>query len=143
MKRSDALRALSDDHHDALVLARACQRAARAEPATRAAAAARAQAAFTAQLEPHFAIEERHLLPALIEIGEAALAERIRADHAALRTLRDAGLGDAQRLADFGAHLAAHVRFEERQVFEPTQTRLPSTALAAIAAACQALRSTR
>jgi hypothetical protein len=37
----------------------------------------------------------------------------------------------------FGKALESHIRYEERQVFESTQNRLPTAALDAIAAACQ------
>ena len=39
-------------------------------------------------------------------------------------------------IARFGRLLEAHIRFEEREVFEPTQHRLAPRALQAIAAAC-------
>jgi len=93
--------------------------------------------AFAGHLEPHFEIEERLLLPALAAIGEDELAEGIRGDHAALRALLAEGRGEAG-LRSFGERLRAHVRFEERQVFEGTQDRLPPSALRAIAEACRA-----
>ena len=135
MKRIPELRDLSDDHHTSLVLARRCKQAAGAESAD--AVWKQVLAAFRTHLEPHFAIEEEHLLPALERIDEAALAERIRKEHAELRALRDAPSGDSATLASLGKLLEAHVRFEERQVFEPTQHRLPAAALRALASACE------
>jgi hypothetical protein len=68
----------------------------------------------------------------------ALRADRIREDHASLRALaRLASPGPAEALR-FGRTLEAHVRFEERDVFEVAQRRLPDAALAAIAAACRA-----
>jgi hemerythrin-like domain-containing protein len=139
LKRHPDLRDLSDDHHAALVIARRCVRSAR--PGAAASAdelRGEVLAAFAAQLEPHFEIEERHLLPALEAIGEGSLAERVRADHARLRALV-AGL-EAERLESFGALLEGHVRFEEREVFEVAQARLPEAALRAIAEACRTRR---
>jgi hemerythrin-like domain-containing protein len=94
--------------------------------------------AFASHLEPHFGIEEQHLLPALEAIGESELARRIRDDHAALRELLGASPADPATLARFGERLEAHIRSEEREVFEVTQHRLPADALEAIAAACRA-----
>lgn len=140
MKRIPELRDLSDDHHTGLVLARRCRRAGR--PGSDASVEevwSQVLEAFSSHLGPHFEIEERHLLPALESIGEASLARRIREDHRALRDLRDSGAPSPALLRRFGALLQAHIRFEEREVFEPTQDRLPARALDAIAAACEAV----
>lgn len=137
MKRIPELRDLSDDHHTGLVLARRCRKLDR-EGRDRGADEiwARVIDAFEAHLEPHFRIEEEHLLPGLEAIGEAALAARIREDHRALRELRDARDVDVHAIQHFGERLEAHIRFEEREVFEATQDRLPKDVLDAIAAAC-------
>lgn len=139
MKRVDALRDLSDDHHTALVLARRCRRAgATSSPDAQVDATwSAAREAFALHLEPHFAIEERHLLPALEELDEHALARRIARDHAALRELLAGPGGDRERLERLGRVLRDHVRFEEREVFEATQHRLPPASLEAIAEACR------
>jgi len=136
LKRAPELRDLSDDHHTALVLARRCERAASGRPEVAAAAWDEVREAFAGHLEPHFEIEERHLLPALASIGEEGLAEAIRGDHAALRALVAEGRGEAA-LRNFGERLRCHVRFEEREVFEGTQDRLPASALRALAEACR------
>ena len=141
MKRLPGLRELSDDHHTGLVLARSCKRAAQPDSELSPGEAwEEVRQAFSSRLEPHFQIEEQHLLPALEAIGEAALAERIRAEHAALRDLRQPVPATRASLQRFGELLDAHIRYEERQVFEPTQHRLPQEALQAIAAACHAVR---
>jgi hypothetical protein len=135
LKRIPELRDLSDDHHTSLVLARRCKRAAR--DASLDALWDHVMEAFRSHLEPHFGIEEQHLLPALEAIGEAGLADRIRKEHAELRALREAPARDTETLVRFGRLLEAHVRFEERQVFEPTQGRLPAASLGALASACE------
>jgi hypothetical protein len=99
--------------------------------------------AFSSHLDPHFQIEEEHLLPALEAIGEASLASRIREDHSALRALRESHAPVQTLINHFGELLESHIRFEERQVFEATQDRLPERALEAIAAACEASRRIR
>lgn len=133
MRRAPALRPLSDDHHGALVLARRCRRAARSPRSDEAARVREAViGAWTAELAPHFAIEEEALLPALRELGETGFAEGIRGDHGALRALHariraghpepNAALGEA--LEAFGRLLERHVRYEEREVFAGVQDRL-------------------
>jgi len=90
MKRVAELRDLSDDHHTGLVLARRCKQAGRADselPFER--VWEQVLEAFSSHLEPHFQIEEKHLLPALEAIGEDSLASRVREDHSALRALRN------------------------------------------------------
>lgn len=137
MKRLRQLRDLSDDHHTGLVLARRCRRSPEVDAAETLERLRRlVHEAFAGHLEPHFRIEEEHLLPALETIGEAPLARRIRDDHQALRALACADAMDRASLSRFGELLDAHIRFEERQVFERVQHRLPDDVLDAIAAAC-------
>ena len=140
MKRLPQLRDLSDDHHTGLMLARRCRQAGDLESAFSPESVwEQVLEAFSSHLEPHFRIEEEHLLPALESLGETALAERIRQDHRALRELRASKLPDRERVVRFGELLESHIRYEERQVFEPTQHRLPPRALEAIASACKAI----
>jgi hemerythrin-like domain-containing protein len=139
VKRVLELRDLSDDHHTGLVLARRCRQAGRPDSTSSPEAAwEEVLEAFSSHLEPHFQIEEQHLLPGLDAIGEASLATRIREDHSALRTLRESEAVSRALLDRFGELLESHIRFEERQVFERTQHRLPAHTLTDIAAACRA-----
>jgi len=142
MKRDPRLRDLSDDHHSALVLAARARRAAAAGAEDARALRRLLRARFDAELEPHFAIEDALLLPAMDAAGLGTLADRIRRDHRALRELVGrTPAGDAETrswLAELGAQLEAHVRFEERQAFEAAQAALPDAALGAIAAATRA-----
>lgn len=76
-------------------------------------------------IEPHFLVEERWLLPALDRVGEGALADRTRAEHADLRRLLTAAVnGDHDTLRAFASMLEHHVRFEERTLFEVAQQKL-------------------
>jgi hemerythrin-like domain-containing protein len=139
MKRVPELRGLSDDHHTGLVLARRCKQVGGSNSELAPELVwSQVLEAFSSHLDPHFQIEERHLLPALESIGEASLASRIREDHRALRALRASEAASPGVIHRFGELLEAHIRFEERQVFESTQDRLPARALADIAAACEA-----
>lgn len=143
MKRVPELRALSDDHHTGLVLAHRCRRVGSPgfEPSLEA-VWRQVLELFSGHLDPHFRIEEEHLVPALEAIGEASLASRICEDHRALRALRELEAPSLATVRRFGELLESHIRFEEREVFEPTQHRLPARALERIAAACEAIPRT-
>jgi hemerythrin-like domain-containing protein len=87
---------------------------------------------FREQSEPHFAAEERLLVPEL----PAALAERLLAEHRELRE-RVAALATAtaEDLRALGELLTAHVRFEEREVFPHLERSLSQDRLSEIGAA--------
>jgi hemerythrin-like domain-containing protein len=126
MKRHPDLLQLSREHYGALKLARDARRA--AESAEAGAVAALAQAViqtFAAELDPHFCVEEQGILVLLAQSGQHELVERTLADHAELRLLAKAlATPDADTLLRFADLLAAHVRFEEREVFEAAQAML-------------------
>ena len=117
MKRAAALKPLSREHHEALVLARrACEpHRPGAEPA-----ALRQQLLqrWDAHFEPHFAAEEQVLLPALERAGCGEAAVRGRVEHARLRAI--AGrlrAGELACLPEWGDAMRAHVQWEERELF--------------------------
>lgn len=119
MKRSKALQSLSREHHTALTLAKACERAVGSDDSTQIGAACRRVVhAFANELEPHFVAEEQSLLPLLKTSGAHALVQRTLEDHLRLRTLLgELQQNDAEALRRFGECLFAHVRFEERELF--------------------------
>lgn len=134
MKRDLRLQGLSSDHHRALVLARRIRRAC-ADDTADAAFIETVWAAYRDELQPHFDIEERLLLPALRAAGCAEVAVRTDAEHAALRDLVNRSrAGDAEALDEFGALLAAHVRFEERELFPLSEQKVSVAVLDAVAA---------
>jgi len=126
MKRHPDLLQLSRQHYTALKLARDARRAAGSGNANEVTALAqRVVALFAAELDPHFRVEEQGILVLLAEAGEHDLAGRTLADHAELRRLaRRLATPDAETLLGFAELLGAHVRFEEREVFEAAQARL-------------------
>lgn len=126
MKRAQHLQDLSREHHSALKLALHARRAAiSGDMAQIAATAAACVAAFAAELDPHFRVEEHSLLPMLTERGEHELVQRVELDHQNLRLLASQlQHPDAQTLLGFSDLLAAHVRFEEREMFEAAQAYL-------------------
>lgn len=126
MKRSALLQPLSREHHTALSLAKTCEREALSgDSAQVAQACKRAILAFSAELEPHFQIEEQSLLPLLKSPETQELVQRTLADHERLRALLS-GLhqADAAVLGCFGKCLSAHVRFEERELFAVLESLL-------------------
>jgi hemerythrin-like domain-containing protein len=127
MKRSPFLQPLSREHHTALTLAKACERAAQSDDIELVGQACqRAIRAYATELEPHFQIEEASLLPLLRTTETHPLVQRTLADHRQLRGLL-AGLQqhDVAALASFGQCLALHVRFEERELFPALENLLP------------------
>jgi hypothetical protein len=125
MKRIPALRRLSSEHHRGLVLAR--QARITRDPSL---AWAEIKRQFEVELDPHFALEEAGLLPALSAVGELELVERTLADHLAMRALiATGGPADLER---FAALLDEHIRFEESLLFETAQRVLSSDVLAGI-----------
>ena len=136
MKRVEALLQLSREHHTALSIAQRAKRALAAGTATEVEALAKACAQrFVAELEPHFLDEERWLLPALEAAGEHGLVARTLDEHRQLRSLAAAlAAGDLDPLARFAEMLGAHVRFEERELFERAQQVIPADELGRLAA---------
>lgn len=130
MKRSAALQPLSREHHTALTLAKACERAAHSGVAEQVSAVCnRAIQSFKNELEPHFQIEEQSLLPLLKGAETQLLVQRTLADHLQLRALlRDLQQNDADALDSFGKCLSAHVRFEERELFPALESNIKNLA---------------
>lgn len=125
MKRSPALRNLSNEHHHGLVLVKRAKKAACTENEQRAWQEIRDR--FAADLEPHFQAEEIGLLPALERAGETGLVRRTLDEHDRLRRLiNESG---AQAMTGFAELLEQHIRFEERELFEAAQQKLPPAEL--------------
>jgi tellurite resistance-related uncharacterized protein len=133
MQRHDSLRLLSHDHHHALVLARSLTRTAGARglPDDPEARMATVRQRFARELAPHFAVEERDLVPRCeaAETVVAAQARRVLADHQAMRDLLAPADDTDARLATFGRLLERHVRFEERTWFPALEATLGAAVL--------------
>ncbi len=126
MQRHEWLQDLSREHHLALRLAMAARRAVAAGNPTQIQAAAKLCAdAFGSDLEPHFVREESDVLPLLAQAGASALVERTLNEHDEMRRLATRlNEADPATLERFGELLGAHVRFEERELFEAAQALL-------------------
>lgn len=127
MHRTEALRDLSREHHEALVLARRARSAGSADVQTQ---CAHLLKRWATQFEPHFAREEQTLLPALAQAGHTAPVALALEQHAALRRLVEhLHTGDLQALAAWGEAMDTHVRYEERTLFPLAQTVLDPSVL--------------
>ncbi|HEY6093990.1 MAG TPA: hemerythrin domain-containing protein [Gallionellaceae bacterium] len=126
MKRSPLLQPLSREHHTALSLANACQRAAESGDTTLIdQACQRGLQLYANELDAHFNTEEQTLLPLLQTTETQPLAQRTLLEHRQLRDLLD-GLrqSNAESLKEFGQLLKEHVRFEERELFPALEVTL-------------------
>jgi hypothetical protein len=130
MQRHPALRRLSSEHHTGLAIARRARRAAQEGGSARSIAWEGVKERFRAELEGHFQREEHGLLPALRTLGEAALVERTLNEHQALRAL--VAEDCAEKLGPFADLLGAHIRFEERALFDAAQRLLDPSMWAAL-----------
>jgi hypothetical protein len=134
VKRSDALRSLSREHHQALTIAQELRRTDAGERA-----AARFAEFWRHEGARHFRIEEEVLLPTWELLGtvHSEAAARLAREHLELRTAALA-LGEKPSLAAIralGEKLAAHVRFEERELFPLIEADLGEAELERLARA--------
>ncbi|MQB00958.1 MAG: hypothetical protein GEU78_11810 [Actinobacteria bacterium] len=134
-RRHPALVPYTSDHHHGLAESRRLKLAAGGGAAERVAAASRFCAFFREDAARHFADEEAHLLPALMDKGlaERAMMVTILEEHIELRELVDE-LARGARAGDVDAHLmrkvagafGAHIRLEERRLFPMLQRIAPA-----------------
>lgn len=117
MKRSQALIRFSREHHSVLVFARRIRLNAPGSGGFKK-LAEDFPARWKKEIAPHFAEEERAILPRLVAAGATGLAERLQRDHGELRRLSTPATGgDAVALKSFGKLIYDHIRFEERELF--------------------------
>lgn len=124
MKRHRFLQQLSREHHHGLVLARKARRWVRADADERKQGWAEIRQAYESELRPHFEEEETRVLP-LLAARNAELVARALDDHRRLRALALDG-STVVELDELGHLLAAHIRFEERELFPAIELVLES-----------------
>jgi hemerythrin-like domain-containing protein len=141
MLRDKSLIPLSHQHQHALAL---CVRIERASPvAANDLEAWQAEIAQTFQNEIriHFAAEEQVLFPAVLRFAElAGLVNELLAEHGKLRdefAEAEKRTMSAQQLSAFARMLSAHIRKEERQLFERMQELLNGDEFASLGARLQ------
>ncbi len=140
LKRHAALQPLSREHMSGLIQARALRRAAEGDRDLRRSAIDDFVRCWQEEIEGHFDDEERLLLPLT---SDAALGERLLAEHGALRRFaadcqRDpAAAADCGVMGAMGALLHDHIRWEERVFFEAVQREHPEALAAMLDEAAQ------
>lgn len=134
MKRDRNLRNLSSDHHQALTLTRKISAAIK-DRKDNPELIAQVKTVFQNDLAPHFDLEEQAILPELTRAGEVALVNRTLEEHVELTRLVS-GLETPGYLKTFAELLKAHVKFEEKIVFETCQNVLDASALERIGRLC-------
>ena len=135
MKRAEALRPLSREHHGALAVAKVLVDATDAVGASE-----RFLSFWEADGRRHFRIEEEVLLPgwALAAEVDRAGVERMLREHLEIRraALRlAAGAAGLDELRALGSLLHDHVRFEERELFPLVEAALDADQLERLGAA--------
>jgi iron-sulfur cluster repair protein YtfE (RIC family) len=134
MLRDKSLIPLSHQHQRALAL---CVRIDRAQPIPDGDLVvwqAEIEQHFHQEIGIHFSAEEQVLFPAARRFAElAALVEELIAEHTALResfSQAETRAMSAKTLPAFARQLSAHIRKEERQLFECLQQLMNSAELA-------------
>ena len=140
MLRDPSLIPLSHQHQHGLALCVRIERALRDDrsPERSAELARRVADAYDLELRNHFDVEERLLFPAIREhLGPLPLVETLQAEHRELEALVERvraadAVARPAALADFSTALAAHIRTEERELFEDIQKRLSPAVLSSL-----------
>lgn len=134
MLRDKSLVPLSRQHQHALALCVRIDRASLVDDADLAAWQAEIAQHFQSEIRIHFAAEEQVLFPAARRFPELlALVKELLTDHAELRDsfakAESAEMSPAEVPA-FGQRMSAHIRKEERQLFESMQELMSPEELA-------------
>jgi len=133
---------LSHQHQHALALCVRLDRALQAGEVDLIAWQAELQQIFDHEIGFHFAAEEAELFPAAARLPDLQfLTEELISEHAALREYfarASACELDRQALQNLATALSAHIRKEERRLFEGVQRALSKDELAALGARLQA-----
>lgn len=118
IKRHPSLQPLSRDHHQALLLTWKIRQGIKKDvPAKR--ISAYCNWFFREHLLPHFSLEEQYAFPVLGE--EDQLIQQALSEHAQLRAMFGNPLTSTSALEAAGDLLEAHIRFEERTLFNAIQ----------------------
>ena len=129
MLRDPSLIPLSHQHQHALALCVRIERGLRDGNADPKALQEDLDSLFRSEIEYHFRAEEQVLFPGLWKVESLqALIDELRVEHVSLRRYGARAAARELTSADlqvFAASLSAHVRKEERQLFEEAQTALP------------------
>ncbi|MGE0434168.1 MAG: hemerythrin domain-containing protein [Planctomycetota bacterium] len=149
MSRHPRLRPLSRDHHGALVQARRLRQAADSDSPLELASAVQEFARAIPEILDHFEAEETYLLP-LVENDE--LVQRLVTEHRQLRATMqqlaavaagENGEAHPDTARSFGEQLAAHVRWEESELFTWIEQHVSVAQIESLAEPMRALEQRR
>ena len=115
MKRSEALKQLSREHHRALVLSKKLLRISNCDPAEGNRQWSQLRVSLVKELIPHFEEEETLLKELGLSHTDHHLLNRFRSDHQQIREFLNAS--DYMTAAILSERLKLHIRFEERELF--------------------------
>lgn len=136
MLRDKHLIPLSHQHQHALALCVRIERASPIEEANVAAWQAEIAQIFHGEIQVHFAAEEQVLFPAARRFAELVpLVEELLSDHVWLRgqfTRATTEIMTPEEIRALAGRLSAHIRKEERQLFQHLQERMSSEEMARI-----------
>src|SRR3989441_12756105 len=142
MLRDKNLIPLSRQHQHALALSVRLDRAVQSGQVDAGAWQAEIQQIFEQEIAVHFEAEERELFPAAASRPELrSLVEELLDEHKALREFFSSAATrrlTSDDLRSFAARLSAHIRKEERDLFERMQKLLSTNELAAVGKALEA-----
>lgn len=119
LKRHSSLQPLSRDHHHGLLLCWKI-RTGFSKGADPERVKAYADWLFAEHLLPHFELEERHVFP-LLGDKEHPMVKRALREHRRLKRLFTANDDLAKQLSLIEEELTAHIRYEERVLFNELQ----------------------
>lgn len=122
IRRHPALQPLSREHHDALMLYFKIRQGLK-KGVDRARIADYMRWFFQEYLEPHFMVEEQRLFPLLGNDHPEII--RALSEHKDIRRMFTGSLNREEELLSAGKALEAHVRFEERLLFNQIQDTVP------------------
>ncbi|MDH5485271.1 MAG: hemerythrin domain-containing protein [Gammaproteobacteria bacterium] len=131
MKRCMELQRLSRDHHLALVVAKKVRQLVENEGSNEEMILlwTEIQKNYKKDMELHFELEEKILLPAINAAGLETHVERILFEHQEMRDILAQDLIDSAGMQAFSRLLKDHVRFEERELFSAAEELLSESAL--------------
>lgn len=139
MLRDRNLIPLSHQHQHALALCVETERSVKSREHSLGSLQDHIQHVFDSEIEMHFQAEEQILFPAADRFEDLhLLVSELIAEHAMLRAYRYAAMAFSMTpsdLLDFAASLSAHIRKEERQLFEGVQRLMNAAELAALGSA--------
>jgi len=140
MLRDKNLIPLSHQHQHALAMCVRIDRAVQAAGLDLPAWQAEVHQIFEQEIRIHFEAEEQVLFPAAVRLGLEPLVQELLQEHAILResfSRAAAQIMDISELHLFATKLSAHIRKEERQLFEAMQRLISPEQMQEIGAALE------